>query len=77
MLHNLERFTRKFLLLACTLVTPLVTLTAVAGNAIYTTTKPGTQVNGNIYAQSTDVYIVVALRMAMRRGSPMGPITFR
>lgn len=43
--------------LAVILVMSFFAAQAFGGNALYTTTKAGTTVNGNIYAQASDVYI--------------------
>ena len=57
MLRRRVRITRLYLPLAYLLTVTVFTSNAFAGNAIYTTTKTGTVVNGNIYAVSPDVYL--------------------
>src|SRR3977135_3751175 len=50
----------------------LFTCSAFAGNAVYTTTKDGTAVNGNIYAVSTDVNLIGGPQHTTSSGLPDG-----
>jgi hypothetical protein len=50
---------------------------ALAGDALYTTTKDGTAVNANIYPTSTDVYISGGPQNKKAAGLPDGTYYFQ
>ena len=71
-----SRTIRLWLLLALSL-TVFFNSSALAGNAIYTTTKSGTVVNQNVYPLSTDVYLSGGPQNTHAAGLPDGTYFFQ
>ncbi len=76
MLHRIP-LARMFSPRACLLTVTLFPIGAFAGDAIYTTTKAGTQVNTNVYAVSTDVYLSGGPQNTNSAGLPDGTYYFQ
>src|SRR5438067_70018 len=77
MLHRTVPVTRLFFPLAYFLVVTVSTGRAYAGNAIYTTTRDGTDVNANSYALSSDVYLSGGPQNRNSAGLPDGTYYFQ